>query len=80
MPNSGSDGPSVHLKPINLLSLVKTMNIKVSEVNPNIQGQEQNVSDFLKIKFMENVNNYGPVLQANPSILEYKIAPLAGMP
>lgn len=38
------------------------------------------MSDFLRIKFMSNVNSYSPVLEANPSFLSNKVAPLAAMP
>ena len=29
---------------------------------------------------MKNIRSYGPVLQKNPSVLEYKVAPLVDMP
>ena len=74
------DKSLVNPRPVNLLSLVKTMNINVSEVKSGNKDSEQRVSDFLKIKFMKNINNYGPVLVPKPSILESKVAPLADMP
>ena len=77
LPNGSENNKDKSLKPLNILSIVKKMNV---DVEVGGKKDKQTIDDFLTIKFMKNIKKYHPVLEPNPSVLDLFTAPLADMP
>jgi hypothetical protein len=76
--NPGS-GEKFNPRVKNILSQATKGHLVVTTVSPT-ETTAQVLGDFLKTTFMTNANIYNSVLEANPSVLNEKTAPLAYMP